>query len=458
MGAFLEQYGIAIFVLVIVGIMVLMGSSLGHTVEGLVTQEIKRFTDKSVSENKNIVNKNKNNYGFYFDTKYSAYNEMADNGFPMGEVSFYARENNTLDIYVDGEKWQTFNWADKDGDFYCQTIDATFKTQNNGKAVLIDIIQEDGVLFKKGDSNVTFGNYKYHYFGDTKAWKAFYLGDGEIDYSNAKTRIDGYPVEFYEYGTTNPNTTTINFNANGTYEKSGKVLMSYNKETQDADEYLDSMSEDIMDVDTWFFKLSDQPLNKNDKLYIEYSFKNGADVGKGVMITGEFTGYYADSYISGEATQSGLITFPFANIINVPNEYKHTWGTTDRVLTLSKGIWYEWHCGFPLQNFDYIEIGIASKASTPLKLDNIKEIDNTSQIKISYDTFTKDNIVGKTLEGSITDRTGVTENIQMEIEDSMINEYSTGYSINGLFYVEPDGLYIPIESLMMYPKFNITIK
>jgi len=59
MGAFLEQYGIAIFVLVIIGIMVLMGSGLGHTVEGLITQEIKRFTDKSVSENTKVINNKK---------------------------------------------------------------------------------------------------------------------------------------------------------------------------------------------------------------------------------------------------------------------------------------------------------------------------------------------------------------------------------------------------------------
>jgi len=61
MRAFLEQYGIAIFVLVIIGIMTLMSSSLGHTIEGLVTQEVKRFTDKSNSENTKVINNKKNN-------------------------------------------------------------------------------------------------------------------------------------------------------------------------------------------------------------------------------------------------------------------------------------------------------------------------------------------------------------------------------------------------------------
>jgi len=85
MGAFLEQYGIAIFVLVIVGIMVLMSSSMGHTIEGLVTQEVKRFTDKAISENTKAVNgeynkgevgkeedKNTtlNEYGFYYNRVY----------------------------------------------------------------------------------------------------------------------------------------------------------------------------------------------------------------------------------------------------------------------------------------------------------------------------------------------------------------------------------------------------
>jgi len=56
MRAFLEQYGIAIFVILIIGIMTLMASGVGVTVEGLLKDEIKRFTDKSVSENQKVLN------------------------------------------------------------------------------------------------------------------------------------------------------------------------------------------------------------------------------------------------------------------------------------------------------------------------------------------------------------------------------------------------------------------
>jgi len=44
MGAFLERYGIAIFVLVIVGIMVLVATPLATQIEGNVKQEVNRFT------------------------------------------------------------------------------------------------------------------------------------------------------------------------------------------------------------------------------------------------------------------------------------------------------------------------------------------------------------------------------------------------------------------------------
>ena len=47
MGAFLEQYGIAIFVLVIVGIMVLMANGLGNEIKGKVSQEINKFTSST---------------------------------------------------------------------------------------------------------------------------------------------------------------------------------------------------------------------------------------------------------------------------------------------------------------------------------------------------------------------------------------------------------------------------
>jgi len=57
MRAFLEQYGIAIFIILILGIMVLTASAIGPKVEVLLKQEIKRFTDKSVEENEKIYEK-----------------------------------------------------------------------------------------------------------------------------------------------------------------------------------------------------------------------------------------------------------------------------------------------------------------------------------------------------------------------------------------------------------------
>lgn len=47
MRSFLERYGIAIFVLVIIGIMVLLANPVANKIEGNVNEEILKFTDKS---------------------------------------------------------------------------------------------------------------------------------------------------------------------------------------------------------------------------------------------------------------------------------------------------------------------------------------------------------------------------------------------------------------------------
>jgi len=56
MRAFLEQYGIAIFIIIILGIMTLMANGLGLQVKGLLSQEINKFTQKSNSETEKVWN------------------------------------------------------------------------------------------------------------------------------------------------------------------------------------------------------------------------------------------------------------------------------------------------------------------------------------------------------------------------------------------------------------------
>jgi len=50
MNAFLEKYGIAIFVLVIVGVMVALASPLGKLIENTIHNEIKAFTNTTVED------------------------------------------------------------------------------------------------------------------------------------------------------------------------------------------------------------------------------------------------------------------------------------------------------------------------------------------------------------------------------------------------------------------------
>jgi len=90
MGAFLEQYGVAIFVLIIVGIMVLMASGVGATIEGLITQEVKRFTDKTVSENTNIQGNN---------TTKTVYNKKYIMGQTYRTIYLLINEDNNISVY-----------------------------------------------------------------------------------------------------------------------------------------------------------------------------------------------------------------------------------------------------------------------------------------------------------------------------------------------------------------------
>jgi len=146
MGAFLEQYGIAIFVLIIIGIMVLMASGVGATVEGLITQEVKRFTDKTVSENSKIISETdseKNEYGFYFNKEYISRNtteEIANGEIPGGIVIFY-EDGSAMVKFLDEDDNVIAEFPQPAGTFQyennkiieIENPDSGFIVKNNGK-------------------------------------------------------------------------------------------------------------------------------------------------------------------------------------------------------------------------------------------------------------------------------------------------------------------------------------
>jgi len=137
MGAFLEQYGIAIFVLVIVGIMVLMASGVGSTVEGLITQEIKRFTDKSVSENKKVVEgQNQITYAMLDKP------EIVSGG---NDVMFRSEADlaKFKEIKIDGNVVDSNNYTTYNGSTGVQLKKEFLKTLDNGNHN-IEIVSTDG--------------------------------------------------------------------------------------------------------------------------------------------------------------------------------------------------------------------------------------------------------------------------------------------------------------------------
>jgi len=196
MRAFLEQYGIAIFVLVIVGIMVLMGSGLGHTVEGLVTQEIKRFTDKTVEENQKVVDGNKaekNEYGFYFNQKYKATEAFFEEDPEEAEIInvymiFY--ENNTMKGYFELKKaFYNENKTDLDATFGSSNYKEANKKFNelllgNENGVIVDVTYGH-LYFEENGNPGYFSDDGAKIYEDESKTKAIYeLVEGDIEEEN----------------------------------------------------------------------------------------------------------------------------------------------------------------------------------------------------------------------------------------------------------------------------------
>jgi len=171
MRAFLEQYGVAIFVLVIVGIMVLMATGVGNTVENLITQEVKRFTDKSVKENKKIINGfedavgEMNQYGFYFN---SVYIGEWDDGIRYCAIF---KEDNTIIWYIECTE-EYYNT-------YKEDCDSEYNTTTYGE--YIEELRKDFETYQvlTYDTLYAEDHEDFYYFSDDG--KTFYWDEEKTD-------------------------------------------------------------------------------------------------------------------------------------------------------------------------------------------------------------------------------------------------------------------------------------
>jgi len=197
MRAFLEQYGIAIFVILIIGIMTLMASGVGVTVEGLLKDEIKRFTDKSVSvNNKNLKDGEelkKNEYGFYFDKVYvSNWYDGVDR-----DCAIFKENGETYWYYEISDK--EFNEYKED---YCNDFGLDLET-----ATVDDVNQK---IFEE-DAWVSNGSYSQLYVEVEDGDPVWFSDDGTKFYwDEEKTEFGGELVKDYSTNDQEETNNTIN--------------------------------------------------------------------------------------------------------------------------------------------------------------------------------------------------------------------------------------------------------
>lgn len=140
-----------------------------------------------------------NEYGFYYDTKYSYY----DNG----EYAYYYRENNTVDIYVNGEHSETANVAYSNNHISINHSDGWEEPYDvfcDGKELY------DGYYkCKLGDSVFVDGDYTYAFYccnilgnnyegEELFGWVASVNDKTKSSYGEIRSdRPDGYPIVLF---------------------------------------------------------------------------------------------------------------------------------------------------------------------------------------------------------------------------------------------------------------------
>lgn len=137
-----------------------------------------------------------NEYGFYYDTKYSIYNVTADGVLPKGEIGFYFKENQTVDMYVDGTLAQTLPVTYSDKVITTPAMGATLNVLADGKELSVPSYK----TFKIGSSVVEDSDYTYIWtdvlseFIGGNCWFVSVNDKSKSSYETITNKPDGYPL------------------------------------------------------------------------------------------------------------------------------------------------------------------------------------------------------------------------------------------------------------------------
>ena len=149
-----------------------------------------------------------NEYGFYYDTKYSCYSDTSDES----EIGFIFKQNQTADLYIGGVFAETTSVTYSDEHIDAQDIEMTFDVTSNGAEMRIYDPSEE-IKIKIGDTKIVNDDYTY-WFCNIPSNMSF-SGSGWLVTVNDKTKSsygeirndkpDGYPLHLYEtfYNCTN---------------------------------------------------------------------------------------------------------------------------------------------------------------------------------------------------------------------------------------------------------------
>ena len=134
-----------------------------------------------------------NEYGFYYNSKYSVYNHDTSTGFPEGELSFCFKEDQNADVYSNDVLIQTLPATYSDDSITIPALGYTVNVLDEGKTLYSPLT---GIALKLGDAIVMSGDYTYKfipYEGDY-GWWVFVNRTDKSTYSTIKNEIEGYPV------------------------------------------------------------------------------------------------------------------------------------------------------------------------------------------------------------------------------------------------------------------------
>ncbi len=333
---------------------------------------------------------------------------------------------------------------------YSNVVDGAAKLPMDGEELDYYIVVDSRGNIK--ELNVTNGDYKIEATGSSSApIKVEQIGDtiksevaksGEEFAMNSNGDITGDSLQ---------DTPQIVKNLNISWSREnlfniGKTISTYNSSKQTPEDFFNAALDSDWDYDVNYYKLSNTPVGSNSTFYVE-TVINGITIKdylykEQVTMSGTLFDIY---YIVHEGS-----TLPY--LLNNEVDKSYVYSGTDKVVNLSKGLWFIDFLGATVESSDNFTI---KEATYNVK---VKTVDGHDYIKVSNDTIKKEDLIGKKLSlvghlisGDI--------NEEFDISEESITQDGSNIILEGSLMIVPnDGCYVPAEAIHNYLDFKVVTK